>query len=369
MSEITTRDSGSLPDHGHGAPDGTNPDDLARPLYEGPGALPAADIPHRPRRSDIDPKAARRAERQVAALFVLAMLMFILFVVGYIAISPFTEVYVPVFGLIGAQNFVLGLTLGLGIFCIGAGAIQWAKKLMPDVEVVQERHPLKSTPHEDAEALDQYERGKEESGFGQYRIIRRTLIGAMALLPIPLIVLLRDLWSPKDGSFGPSPVELLSTTAWVEGMPVVTDGTYVKLRPEDIPVGGLVSALPENIMEIQEAEHNLNARGKAAIILVRMEPDEIRAQQGDGWDYQGILAYSKICTHVGCPIALYEHRTHHLLCPCHQSTFDLADAGNVVFGPAARRMPQLPIGVNEEGFLVAKAPFAEPVGPSFWERG
>ena len=96
---------------------------------------------------------------------------------------------------------------------------------------------------------------------------------------------------------------------------------------------------------------------------------QIRAQQGDGWDYQGILAYSKICTHVGCPIALYEHRTHHLLCPCHQSTFDLADAGNVIFGPAARRMPQLPIGVNEEGFLVAKAPFAEPIGPSFWERG
>ena len=90
--------------------------------------------------------------------------------------------------------------------------------------------------------------------------------------------------------------------------------------------------------------------------------------QGDGWDYQGIVAYSKICTHVGCPIALYEHRTHHLLCPCHQSTFDLADAGNVIFGPAARRMPQLPIGVDEEGFLVAKAGFAEPVGPSFWER-
>jgi ubiquinol-cytochrome c reductase iron-sulfur subunit len=240
---------------------------------------------------------------------------------------------------------------------------------MPDVEVVQERHSLASTPHEDVEAAEQYERGKEESGFAQYKLIRRTLIAALALFPIPLVILLRDLWSPKNGSGGPSPVELLSTTAWVEDMPIVTDGTYVKLRPEDIPVGGLVSALPENIMEIQEEEHNLNARGKAAIILVRMEPDEIRAQQGDGWDYQGILAYSKICTHVGCPIALYEHRTHHLLCPCHQSTFDLADAGNVIFGPAARRMPQLPIGVNEEGFLVARAPFAEPVGPSFWERG
>ena len=368
MSDLTTRDSGT-PDHGHSLPEGVNPDDLARPLYEGPGALKAADVDHRPRRSDFDPKAARRAERQVSSLFLLSMLLVILFIVAYIAIDPQQQMYVPLFGEIGAQNFALGLTFGLGVFCIGAGAIQWAKKLMPDVEVVQERHSLQSTPHEDAEAADQYERGKEESGFAQYRVIRRTLIAAMILFPLPLIVLLRDLWSPKNGSFGPSPVELLSTTAWTTDMPIVTDGTYEKIRPEDIPVGGLVSALPEDINEIQEAEHNLNARTKAAIILVRMEPDAIRAQQGDGWDYQGILAYSKICTHVGCPIALYEHRTHHLLCPCHQSTFDLADAGNVVFGPAARRMPQLPIGVNEEGFLVAKAPFAEPVGPSFWERG
>ena len=368
MSDLTTRGSAGAPDHGHGSSD-VPADDLARPLYEGPGALPAADIPHRPRRSDFDPKAARRAERQVAGLFMVSMLMVVLFFVAYVAIDPQADIYIPVFGEVGYQNFALGLTFGLGVFCIGAGAIQWAKKLMPDVEVVQERHSLASTPHEDVEAAEQYERGKEESGFAQYKLIRRTLIAALALFPIPLVILLRDLWSPKNGSGGPSPVELLSTTAWVEDMPIVTDGTYVKLRPEDIPVGGLVSALPENIMEIQEEEHNLNARGKAAIILVRMEPDEIRAQQGDGWDYQGILAYSKICTHVGCPIALYEHRTHHLLCPCHQSTFDLADAGNVIFGPAARRMPQLPIGVNEEGFLVAKAPFAEPVGPSFWERG
>ena len=369
MSDLSTRDSGSTPEHGHALPEGVNPDELARPLYEGPGSLPAAEIAHRPRRSDIDPKAARRAERQVSGLFVLSMVMVVLFIVAYIAIDPQAIVYIPLFGEIGYQTFALGLTFGLGVFFIGAGAIQWAKKLMPDVEVVQERHSLESTPDEDASAAEQYERGKEESGFAQYKVIRRTLVVALALFPIPLVVLLRDLWTPKDGGFGPSPTELLSETAWTEGMPIVTDGTYAKIRPEDIPVGGLVSALPEDINEIQEEEHNLNARGKAAIILVRMEPDEIRAQQGDGWDYQGILAYSKICTHVGCPIALYEHRTHHLLCPCHQSTFDLADAGNVIFGPAARRMPQLPIGVNEEGFLVARAPFAEPVGPSFWERG
>ena len=120
--------------------------------------------------------------------------------------------------------------------------------------------------------------------------------------------------------------------------------------------------------EVQELEGNLNARAKAAIILVRMTPEEIQSQQGDGWDYEGILAFSKICTHVGCPIALYQQRTHHLLCPCHQSTFDLSDSGNVVFGPAARSLPQLPIELDEEGFLVASSDFAQPVGPSYWER-
>ena len=331
------------------------------------GYSPVADIPHRPRVADTDPKAARRAERQVASMFLLSMLFVVLFIIAYIAIDKSANVYLPVFGVVGAMNITLGFTMGAAIFLIGAGAIQWAKKLMPDVEVVQERHDLSSPAEATGEAAANYERGKEESGFARFKIIRRTLIGAMVLFPIPLIVMLRDLWVSPPGN--PSPSELLTTTLWKDGIRVVTDPTNLPLRPEDIPVGGLVSAAPADLEEVQAAEGNLNARGKAAIILVRMDPADIVSQQGDGWDYQGIVAYSKICTHVGCPIALYEQRTHHLLCPCHQSTFDLADSGNVVFGPAARRMPQLPIGVDVEGFIVAKAPFAEPVGPSFWERG
>lgn len=331
------------------------------------GYSPIADIPHRPRVADTDPKAARRAERQVSSMFILSMLFVVLFIIAFVAIDKSANVYLPVFGVVGAMNITLGFTMGAAIFLIGAGAIQWAKKLMPDVEVVQERHDLSSPAEATGEAAANYERGKEESGFARFKIIRRTLIGAMVLFPIPLIVMLRDLWVSPPGS--PSPSELLTTTLWKDGTRVVTDPTYMPLRPEDIPVGGLVSAAPADLEEVQIAEGNLNARAKAAIILVRMDPADIVSQQGDGWDYQGIVAYSKICTHVGCPIALYEQRTHHLLCPCHQSTFDLADSGNVVFGPAARRMPQLPIGVDVEGFIVAKAPFAEPVGPSFWERG
>lgn len=333
------------------------------------GHLPLAEIPHRPRATDTDPKAARRAERQVASMFLLSMLFVILFVAAYVGIDKSTAVYIPVLGNVGASQVALGFCLGAAIFLIGAGAIQWAKKLMPDVEVVQQRHDMASPGSATEEAAANYERGKEESGFARYRIIRRTLIAALALFPIPLVVMLKDLWVPTPEEQGKSPAEILSTTLWRADSRIVSDGTYRPVRPEDLPVGGLISAVPADLEEVEHLQGNLNARGKAAIILVRMEPDDIRSQQGDGWDYQGILAYSKICTHVGCPIALYEQRTHHLLCPCHQSTFDLADSGNVVFGPAARRMPQLPIGVDAEGYLVAKSDFAEPVGPSFWERG
>jgi len=334
-----------------------------------PGHLPDAHIPHKPRATDTDPKMARRAERQVTSMFLLSVLFVFLFVAAYVGIDPSTTVYIPVIGETSALNIALGVTLGAAIFLIGAGAIQWAKKLMPDVEVIQQRHDQVSPADDTEEAIANYERGKEESGFARYKAIRRTLIAALVLFPIPLVVMLKDLWVPTKAEQGKSPADILSVTLWTKGSRIVSDGTYRPVKPEDLPVGGLISAVPADLREVEDLQGNLNARGKAAIILVRMQPDEIRSQQGEGWDYQGIVAYSKICTHVGCPIALYEQRTHHLLCPCHQSTFDLADSGNVVFGPAARRMPQLPIGVDAEGYLVAKSDFAEPVGPSFWERG
>jgi ubiquinol-cytochrome c reductase iron-sulfur subunit len=87
------------------------------------------------------------------------------------------------------------------------------------------------------------------------------------------------------------------------------------------------------------------------------------------WTVQDIVCYSKICTHVGCPVALYEQTTHHILCPCHQSTFDAPKGAEVLFGPAPRPLPQLPLAVDAEGYLVANGDFNEPVGPSFWERG
>jgi ubiquinol-cytochrome c reductase iron-sulfur subunit len=164
---------------------------------------------------------------------------------------------------------------------------------------------------------------------------------------------------------------------WTKGMRVVRDVVGTPIRAADLEIGDLVNAVPEAFFEVdEEGEHVIEgvelqvAKSKAAVIVVRMEPDEIIPGEGrDNWSVDGVLCYSKICTHVGCPISLYERTTHHVLCPCHQSTFDLADSARVVFGPAARALPQLPLAVDDEGYLVAQSDFTEPVGPSYWERG
>ncbi len=108
---------------------------------------------------------------------------------------------------------------------------------------------------------------------------------------------------------------------------------------------------------------------KAAVLLLRLKPEDLNISPGrESWNYDGIVAFSKICTHVGCPVALYEQQTHSLLCPCHSSTYDVTNECKVVFGPAARPLPQLPIAIDSEGYLIAQSDFLEPVGPSFWER-
>jgi len=324
--------------------------------------LPKSELPvHVLRRADVDPIAAARAERQVAIMFLLSAVFTVLAVVSFFAIPVDLYIRVPGPGVTSASNFALGITLGLAIFLIGTGAIHWARKLMPDDEVVQSRHGYSSSREIRESVMQEIRIGGEESGFTSRKIVRRSLLTALAVLPLPAVILALD--------FGPLPQNELRETLWKKGVRLVTDPTGRYLRPEDFSVGSLVSAHPENLKEWEEENHNLNARAKTSILVVRMTPEQLRTSQGEGWDYQGIIAYSKICTHVGCPIALYEHRTHHLLCPCHQSTFDLADSGNVVFGPAARRLPQLPLGVDEEGYLVALSDFQEPVGPSFWERG
>jgi ubiquinol-cytochrome c reductase iron-sulfur subunit len=328
------------------------------------------------RPTDVDPAKEKRAERQVAGLFGLSMLFTVLFVVAYFAFDVGEEW--DTIGGLGASNLALGTTLGLALLCIGVGAIQWARKLMSDHEIVEMRHPARSSDEDREGTLEALSLGAEESGIARRPLVRNSLLGAMGLLGVPAIVGLRDL-GPTPGQVADSedyPGAGLYRTVWDEGMHIVRDAIGTRIKPSDLEVGDLVNAAPailyepgeDGEMELEGVEVQI-AKSKAALILLRMEPDDMKVGKGrDNWDVDGIVAYSKICTHVGCPISLNERTTHHLLCPCHQSTFDLADSGKVVFGPAARPLPQLPIMVDSEGYLVAQRDFDEPVGPSFWER-
>jgi ubiquinol-cytochrome c reductase iron-sulfur subunit len=154
---------------------------------------------------------------------------------------------------------------------------------------------------------------------------------------------------------------------WAKGTRLTLDPSGVPIKASDVTIGSAFHIIPEGLAELEHGR--LEEKAKAAVLLMRLEPSELnQAPDRESWSYDGIVAYSKICTHVGCPVALYEQHTHHLLCPCHQSQFDVANHCEVIFGPAKRPLPQLPIAVDDEGYLIAQSDFTEPVGPSFWER-
>jgi ubiquinol-cytochrome c reductase iron-sulfur subunit len=323
---------------------------------------------HEYRLADIDPGVEKATERAISAMFGLAALLMVAFCIAYFTIDKGETI-----AGYDALNVALGVTLGLGLLLIGLGAIQWAKKLMGDHEIIEYRHTAASSQSDREAVLADMAAGTEESGFGRRRMMRNSLIGALGALGLPTVVLLRDL--------GPLPGNSPERTVWARGIRVVNDVTGTPIKPSDVQIGQLVNAEPavffpqvgangKVIPSRYEGVELQDAKAKAAVILVRMLPEEIHPYpQRKDWGVDGILCFSKICTHLGCPISLWEQQTHNLLCPCHQSTFDLANNAKVIFGPAARSLPQLPIGLDGDGYIIATHGFYEPVGPSFWERG
>ncbi|MFN8076264.1 MAG: Rieske 2Fe-2S domain-containing protein [Kineosporiaceae bacterium] len=321
--------------------------------FENPG-LPA----HRHRLADIDPKAAKTAERVVAALFGISMLGTIGFLVAYFAVRLEGTTGNERLERVALSNATLGFALFAALFGIGAGAIHWAKTLMPDEERVEYRHLQRGTDDDRAAAVAILKEGAAEAGLGRRPLIRNTLLGSVGLAALAPIPLLRDL--------GPMPGKKLSESFWKEGSKLVNDMPGGKpVKASDLTLGSVVHVMPEGI---EDSEHPLEERAKAAVLLIRLDPDDLD-DASKGGAYEGIVAYSKICTHMGCPVGLYEQQTHHLLCPCHQSTFDVTQNCKVIFGPAKRPLPQLAISVDSDGYLVARGDFAEAPGPSFWERG
>ena len=305
---------------------------------------------------------ARKAERIVVACFVLAMLAGLGFLVAYGIVG--------VGSVTGAlhSNLWLGGTLSVAFLLLAAGAVIWVRQLMPTVEITEERHPMRSAESDREAFKETFDEGAATSQFVKRPIVRRTLIAATVPLAVAPLFLLRDL--------GPLPETSLGNTVWRKGLRLLAYGTGRPIKAAQFSSpGSLISVGPEGFLTDDDA------MAKAAVIIIKFRPGELvfgpPTPEGHptppnvvipNWTVDNIVAYSKICTHVGCPAALYEQTTHHILCPCHQSTFDATRGAQVLFGPATRALPQLPIGVDSDGFLIATGPFNEPVGPSFWER-
>ena len=305
----------------------------------------AFGVDHDP--AQVDPREERFAEAQVSALFALTALGVIATCVGYLVIDPHRDLGRNI-------NYVIGGGLTVALLALGAGFCLWAKKLLPHGMAVQQRGPHHSPEEEQLASEETFFAGVTQMGLGSRKMLRRSLLGALALLPLPAVLLLRDL--------GPLPHSRLRHTGWKKGSRLVDVETKLPIKLGDIEVGGIATVMPEGFGTAED--HAL-----APTILIRFAPGEIRSKKEAAWGASDHVAYSKICSHAGCPISLYEQQTHHLLCPCHQSTFDMADDANVIFGPAARRLPQLKITVDGEGYFVAQGDYSQPVGPSFWERG
>lgn len=357
MAEEAKSGDAVLASQGHGAGElaaGTAV--ISSDAVQNPG-LP----PHRKRVTDVDGKKEKHAERVVYTLFYISVLGSIGAVLAYM----FFPIETGELMAIRLHTMFVGIGMTLALLAVGIGAVHWGKALMADHESIDERHSVASDEETRKRSGEIFQEADQESGFSRRALVRNSLLGALIAFPLPGITLLRSL-APQDQD----PVVLLKHTLWDKGVRLARDGggaiIGAPIRAADVTIGSVFHVVPENL---DQAGHVLDEKAKAIVLLMRLDPKDLNpSPEREGWAYDGIVAYSKVCTHVGCPVALYEQHTHHLLCPCHQSQFDVSHEAKVIFGPAKRALPQLPITVDDEGYLVAQSDFTEPVGPSFWER-
>lgn len=235
-----------------------------------------------------------------------------------------------------------GITLALALGGLGSAIVIWAVALIDAPVEIEERHSF-TRPQPPAEIVP----GPDE--VTRRRFLARLLAGAAGLLAAALVL--------PAFSLGPQPGTDLFRTAWRRGLRLVDAGNS-PIRPEDLVLDSVRTVFPQGLV----------GRADSQTLLIKVRPSDLALPAGrDAWAPDGCVAYSKVCTHAGCPVGLYRAREHQLLCPCHQSTFDVLRGAVPVFGPAARPLPQLPIEVDAEGYLVALGDFPDPIGPGFWD--
>jgi ubiquinol-cytochrome c reductase iron-sulfur subunit len=281
---------------------------------------------------------SRPDERRVSRLMVLLLLVSIAAGVGLLILYA-----------LGGQVQLEGALLFVALSGVGFSLILWGKYLFPPEIVTEPRGEHESSEAEQLEAERTYLEGERE--ISRRSMLVRLLVGAFGALGLAAIFPIRSL--------GPSPGRTLFQTAWTSGTRLV-DANGVPIRLDDLDLDGVVTVFPEGVTR----------RADSTAILVRVDPAQLALPEGRNQDApDGNVCYSKLCTHAGCPVGLYLAQTHELQCPCHFSAFDVLDGAQPTFGPAARPLPQLPLEVDDEGYLVAKSDFTAPVGPGFWNRG
>ena len=274
----------------------------------------------------------RRAERFVALSFLVTIGSGLTLLVVY---------------LLGGQTQLEAILLMLCLGGLGLGIVVWSHDLMRVEAVVEERTPITSEPATLAQIREAL---VDESGISRRKLLVRRLLGAFgalgAALAIPVL------------SLGPAPGRALFESAWRSGMRLTgVDGQPVTL--DGLEVGSIVTVFPEGLGPFTADD--------TQTVLIRVDPALLELPpERAGWAPEGCVAYSKLCTHAGCPVGLYLAERHELVCPCHQSVFDILRGAVPIDGPAGRPLPQLPIQLQPDGTFVALGDFTAPPGPSFW---
>ena len=271
-----------------------------------------------------------------------------LLIVGLFGVSVLAALGLAVLYWQGGQVQLEGVLLAIAAGSIGVGLILWSHRLLPNIEQFEDREALSGSPEQRAAFDEDLEYGHV---FTRRALLRASLGTSVVALGIAFLFPLRSL--------GPRPTDAaLNDTPWRSGLRLIgSDGRAVLLA--DVPQDALVTVFPDGALNSESGQ----------AVLVRVDPALLQPLPGrEHWSPDGLVAYSKVCTHAGCPVGLYEASTHQLLCPCHQSTFDVLDGAQPIFGPAAQRLPQLPLAVDADGYIYATGGFSEPPGPSYWNR-
>jgi quinol---cytochrome c reductase iron-sulfur subunit len=318
-----------------------------------------SDTDHRPSRTRVpmpmaalsDPHMGDAAKNPDRAEKIIALILFVSIVAFGVAGAAYWQAWSP---------WTFGGALGLGLFALGFGLTAWGKYLMPQGPFVEERHTLASTPDErDAMSAALVERSAVV-------VKRRRMLGGLFALGAGVFGIVAAF--PLIRSLGPLPADTLETTGWRKGM-VLVDSSGRPVRRDTLVVGGIMTVYPRDT--VNPVTGYITDQGQAVdqTVLIRVSDQPFTTEPGrESWTPDGYVAYSKLCTHLGCPVGLYEQELELLVCPCHQSMFNVRDGAVPEFGPAPRPLPQMQLGYNDDGYLIALAPYDQAVGPGFWER-